>query len=76
MVPAMAVRSIVSEPLPPAAHSPTAPPDAALLFAAVTASRNVHKPSLAFTTSDRLLTVMVAPAGVMTPLSAIRADEE
>ena len=47
-----------------------------MLFAAVIASRKVHNPSLAFATSDKLLTVMVAASGVMTPLSANRAREE
>src|SRR5207253_3424511 len=43
---------IVSEPLLlPAAHSPAAAPEATLLFAAVIASRSVHKPSVPFATS-------------------------
>src|SRR6266567_8349819 len=54
----------------PAAHSPAPVPEATLLFAAVIASRKVHKPSLPFATSERLLTVMVLPCGVITPLSA------
>jgi hypothetical protein len=53
---------IVSEPLLPAAHSPAAAPEAALLFADVIASRNVHNPSLPFATSDKLLTVIVVAA--------------
>jgi hypothetical protein len=61
---------IVSDPLLlPATHSPTAAPDAALLLAAVMASRNVHKPSLAFAASEVLLTVIVEAAGVIVPLS-------
>jgi hypothetical protein len=57
------VMSIESDPLLlPAAHSPATAPDAVLLFAAVIASRKVHKPSLGLATSDVLLTVIVAAA--------------
>src|SRR5437588_534918 len=50
---------IVSAPLLlPAAHSPIVAPDAALLFAAVIASRKVHNPSLLLATSDKLFTVI------------------
>jgi hypothetical protein len=43
---------IVSEPLlSPAAHSPPTAPEAAFVLAAEIASRNVHKPSVLFTTS-------------------------
>ena len=60
------VRSMVSEPsLLPAAHSPATPPDAKLLFAAVMASRRVHKPSLVLATSAVLLTVIVVPAALV-----------
>ena len=59
----------------PAAHSPAVAPEAVLLFAAVIASRKVHKPSLAFAASDKLFTVIVAASGVMPPLSANSADE-
>lgn len=60
------VRSMVSEPsLLPAAHSPATPPDAILLFAAVMASRRVHKPSLVLATSVVLLTVIVLPAALV-----------
>ena len=77
MVPETAVRSIVSEPtLLPAAHSPATDPEAVLLFAAVIASRNVHKPSLPFATSDKLFTVIVVASGLIPPLSANKADEE
>src|SRR5215471_5911425 len=48
----------------PAAHSPTAPPEAVLVLAAVIASRRVHLPSLGSTTSSVLLTVMVVENGV------------
>ena len=39
------------------AHSPAAPPDGALVFAAMIASRNVQTPSLAGPTSAAVLTV-------------------
>jgi hypothetical protein len=58
-------RLIVSEllkPPLPAEHSPGTTPDAVLLFAAVIASRKVHKPSLPFATSAVLLTVIVLAA--------------
>src|SRR6476659_4300890 len=75
--PASPVRSIVSEPtLLPAAHSPATDPEAVLLFAAVIASRNVHKPSLPFATSDKLFTVIVVASGLIPPLSANKGDEE
>src|SRR5438309_7126766 len=61
---------IVSDPLLlPATHSPAVTPDAVLLFAAVIASRKVHKPSVLFATSEVLLTVIVLAAGVIAPLS-------
>jgi hypothetical protein len=78
MVPLTPVRSIMSEPLAlPAAHSPATAPEAALLFAAVIASRKVHKPSLPLAISEVLFTVIVAASGVIPPLSAteIPADE-
>ena len=57
---------IVSDPLLlPATHSPAVTPDAVLLFAAVIASRKVHKPSVLFATSEVLLTVIVLAAGVI-----------
>jgi len=70
------LKVIVSETLLlPARHSPAVAPDPALLLAAPMASRNVHKPSPPFATSDRLLTAIVA-AGVITPLSGnARLDE-
>ena len=45
----------------PAAHSPAIVPEAVLLFAAMIASRNVQRPSLA-TVSELLLTKMVLAA--------------
>src|SRR5947207_3110072 len=61
IAPESEVRSIVSEPeLLPATHSPATAPEAVLVFAAAIASRKVHKPSLEFVTSDKLLTLMVA----------------
>jgi len=66
IVPVMLVISIVSEPLLiPAAHSPGVDPEAVLLFAAVIASRKVHKPSALLTTSDVLLTAIVLPWGII-----------
>src|SRR6476619_6396181 len=61
----------------PATHSPATAPEAALLFAAVMASRKVQSPSLEFAMSERLLTTMVAASGVIPPLSAPKtpADE-
>jgi hypothetical protein len=62
---------IVSEALAlPATHSPATAPEATLLLAAMIASRNVHKPSLALAASDKLLTVMAATSGLIPPLSA------
>jgi hypothetical protein len=70
IVPDNPLRSIVSAPLLPAAHSPAVAPEAVLLFAAVIASRKVQKPSVPFVTSAELLTVMVLPtAGVSTAFS-------
>jgi hypothetical protein len=61
IVPETPVRTIASEPvLVPAAHSPAAKPEAALVLAAVIASRKVHKPSLLLTTSVVLFTTIVA----------------
>ena len=67
---------IASDPLlTPATHSPAIAPDGALVFAAVIASRKVHKPSL-LDTSAKLLTVIVL-AGVIAPLSgASRAGDK
>ena len=70
MVPVTPVRSSISGPLAlPAAHSPATEPEATSVFAAVIASRRVHKPSVLFETlfegSTVLLTIMVLPAGVM-----------
>src|SRR6185369_2128361 len=75
IVPVTPVRSTVSVPpvLLPAAHSPATAPEAVLLFAAVIASRNVHKPSVPFAASDKLLTVMVA-SGVIPLLSGIATE--
>src|ERR1700686_1697933 len=70
IVPVTPVRSIVSEPLLlPAAHSPAVMPDAVFEFAAVIASRKVHRPSLPFATSAVLLTVIVLAAGAIVLLS-------
>jgi hypothetical protein len=61
---------IVSEPLLlPAAHSPAIAPDAVFVLAAVIASRKLHNPSVLLTTSVVMLTVIVLPAGAITPLS-------
>ena len=63
--PVKPVRSIVSEPsLLPATHSPATAPDAVLVFAAMSASRKVHRPSALFVTSEVLLTVIVLPAAL------------
>src|SRR5438067_13832911 len=60
---------MVSEPLLlPAAHSPGSNPDAVFVLAAAIASRKVHLPSMLFATSDRLLTMIVLPAGVIAPV--------
>src|SRR5262249_45201158 len=59
IVPAM-LNWIVSNPAVPAEHSPSVTPEAALLLAAMIASRNVHWPSSA-ATSAVPLTVIVAP---------------
>jgi len=67
IVPDTVVRSIVSAPLP-AAHSPAVAPEAASVFAAIIASRNVHNPSVPFTASALLLTVMLAARGVIPPV--------
>src|SRR2546421_3716559 len=73
IVPETPVRSIVSEPLLlPATHSPATAPEAALLLAAVIASRNVQKPSLLLATSAVLLTTIVAASGLISPLSESR----
>src|SRR5215510_8975794 len=65
-VPTTPVRSIASDPLGlPAAHSPAITPDAVFVLAAVIASRKVHNPSVLFTTSEVLLTVIVLPNGVL-----------
>ena len=65
MVPVRPVRLIVSESLAlPAAHSPAVAPEAVSELAAVIASRRVHKPSLLFSTSEVLLTVIVVPAAL------------
>src|SRR5437016_6652326 len=52
---------IVSRPVVPALHSPDDPPDGALVFAAMIASRSVQLWSLPLTTSAVLFTVIVAP---------------
>src|SRR5258708_4522325 len=57
----------MSSPLP-AAHSPGTAPDAVSAFAAVIASRKVHKPSELLVTSEVLLTVIVL-AGVIALLT-------
>ena len=63
--PVKPVRSMLSEPsLFPAAHSPATAPDAALVFAAMIASRKVHASSALFATSEVLLTVIVLPAAL------------
>ena len=63
IVPVRPVRLIVSVPsLLPAAHSPATAPDAVFVFAAMIASRNVHRPSALFAASEVLLTVIVLPA--------------
>ena len=63
--PVKPVRLRVSEPsLLPAPHSPATAPDAVLVFAAVIASRKVHKPSALFAASEVLLTVIVLPAAL------------
>ena len=73
MVPVIPLASIKSAPLLlPAAHSPPTTPEARLLFAAVIASRNVHKPSAPLAASERLLTVMVLASGVTAPLLGIK----
>jgi len=60
------VRSIVSGlSLLPATHSPATAPDAVLVFAAVMASRKVHRPSALLATSAVLLTVIVLPAALI-----------
>jgi hypothetical protein len=48
-----------------------AAPEAVLLFAAVIASRKVHRPSEPLARSERLLTVIVLASGVMPPLSGM-----
>ena len=65
--PVKPVRSTVSEPLLlPAAHSPATAPDAVLVFAAMIASRRVHRPSALSGASEVLLTVIVLPATATT----------
>jgi hypothetical protein len=60
IVPVMPKISIASMPLLlPPGHSPATAPDAVFVFAAVIASRKVHKPSVPFATSDVLFTVIV-----------------
>src|SRR6266849_3659660 len=58
------VNTIVSEPPPPAGHSPAIAPEAVLVFTAVIASRKVQNPSPALTTSVVLLTVITTGVGV------------
>jgi len=69
MVPVTAMLIVSAPLLLPAAHSPAAAPEAALVLAAVIASRSVHKPSLLFATSAVLFTTMVFASGVIPPLS-------